>query len=237
MTYIIGSKCSDGILLLSDSRVTRGYDINEDVKILQPIPNVVLAASGVTGIFTKFVSQLDFRIKSSQIQTWDGLMNLVEDLSVELDQRYRKRVLGTIDVLIATKQTEKTAELYAVGREGLAEEVKKWISIGHGEPYGAPFFKAMWNKDLTMKENAQLATFVLKIIDHYKLDNSVDSKPQIWYVPFDGDIHQLTHVETDKISHVAFGMYDELNSKLKSMVRPNEGKLPTKLEKSIDSDD
>jgi len=236
MTYILGSKCSDGILLLSDSRVTRGNDVNEDVKILQPIPNVVLAASGVTGIFTKFVKALDFKIQSSQIQTWDGLMNLVEDLSVELDQRYRKRVLGTIDVLIATKQSDKV-ELYAVGREGLAEEVKKWISIGHGEPYGAPFFKAMWNKDLTMKENAVIATFVLKIIDHYKLDNSVDANPQIWYIPFVGDIHQLTHVETDKIGHRAFSMYDELNSKLKKMVRPNEEKLPTKLEKSIDSND
>jgi 20S proteasome alpha/beta subunit len=55
LTYIPGGRCTDGIVLIGDRRVTRGSDGYEyEHKIFADVRNVVIGASGIVGLFDKF---------------------------------------------------------------------------------------------------------------------------------------------------------------------------------------
>lgn len=175
----------------------------------------MIGAAGITGIFSKFLKQIQENVDNGQIKSWGELNNVVEDLALHLNDRYKDRAHGEVlEVLMAIKSSEKTAELYHVTSTGISEEITKIIAIGHGEPYGSLFLKAVWNRNKTMRETAILAVSILHIIYMQGLDTSVNSLPQIWYIPFEGDIHKADNEDRDKITQQATQAYEEITSYL-----------------------
>jgi len=211
LTYVIGARCKDGILIISDSRVTRGNDVNQAEKIIRPIDNAIVGAAGTTALFSKFLRQIDENIKNQEIKTWSELINIVEDITLKLNQRYIDRTREATEVLMAIQDVEGDAKLYFVSPQGVAEEVKRVSVIGHGEPYGALLLKTMWKPDMTMRETAEIATFILTLIQVTEVDNSVDADPQIWYVPFDGEIHRSDTSDTGYVRNRGYFMSLEFN--------------------------
>ncbi len=56
MTYILGSKCTDGVVLVGDRKVTEegGTDFFWEDKIFMDISPIIVGSSGVLGLFEKF---------------------------------------------------------------------------------------------------------------------------------------------------------------------------------------
>jgi 20S proteasome alpha/beta subunit len=189
MTYILGSNCSDGVVLIGDRKVTleRGATYEYEDKLFLNDPFMVVGSSGVSGLFEKFRENLAIYIASpGRATTVPGLTAQIEVLTRELNEKYKDILRGQdFDVLLGIKTTANS-ELKYVYPFGFAEGVRKYKSIGHGEPYGSFFLRQWWRPNMTMLEVAELGFFIIKYIQDFGLDNTVgigDDFPQVWLIP------------------------------------------------------
>jgi 20S proteasome alpha/beta subunit len=189
MTYILGSMCSDGVVLVSDRKITLeqgAISAYEDKLFLGDLWTVV-GSSGVLGLFEKFRENLAIYIASpGRESTVPALTAQIEVLTRELNEKYRDILRGQdFDVLLGIKTTANS-ELKYVYPFGFAEGVRRCKAIGHGEPYGSFFLKHWWQPSMTMLEVAELGYFIIKCIQEFELDNTVgigDDYPQVWLIP------------------------------------------------------
>jgi 20S proteasome alpha/beta subunit len=189
MTYILGSVCSDGVVLVSDRKVTleQGSTSEYEDKLFQGDLWMVVGSSGVLGLFEKFRANLAMYIASPEREsTVSALTAKIEDLTRELNEKYKEILRGqNFDVLLGIKTTAKS-ELKYVHPIGFAEGVRRCKAIGHGEPYGSFFLKHWWKPNMTMLEVAELGYFIIKYIQEFELDNTVGiggDYPQVWLIP------------------------------------------------------
>ncbi len=185
LTYILGARCTDGIVLVGDRRITRGGgSIEYEDKIFSDVRDVVIGASGVVGLFDKFREQISVVAASNpDVETADFIRQ-VEGIVYSLNNEYRSRG-GSIDLLVAYGRIMH-GQLQYITRNGIAEEVRRYEVLGSGGPYGAYLLRAMWRPTLTMKQAAVLGALIVRHIEDNDLDEAVGvgkTKPQIWFVP------------------------------------------------------
>ncbi len=60
MTYILGAKCSDGVVLVGDTKVTieEGADFAYSKKIANPLTTVVMGSAGIGGLYKEFQNRI-----------------------------------------------------------------------------------------------------------------------------------------------------------------------------------
>jgi len=188
MTYILGARCKDGVVLIGDTKVTLegGTDFDYSPKIFKDIHPVVVGSSGVAGLFDKFRRRVikylaTHREEAGDIETF---IEAVENITRELNDKYRTVLRGNyFDVLIGILTQDIGAYLQYINPIGFAEVVRKYKVIGHGEPYGSIFLKQLWNPDMTMEQTAELGYFIIRQIEKLELNGSVGGEPQIWFIP------------------------------------------------------
>jgi 20S proteasome alpha/beta subunit len=204
LTYILGSRCKDGVVLLGDRKVTNGTDVLYEDKIFMDRPPIVVGSSGVYALFEKFRSKIANYIEQHKSGPVEDFVNTIEKYTRELNVAY-KEVLETrwsFDVLVAL-QTSNGAILQYVLPQGLAEPVRRYKAIGHGEPYGSVFLKRLWNDNMTMEQVAELGYFIIRYIEKFELDSTVgvgDGHPQVWLIPHsrDQEVKQINDAGTLK---------------------------------------
>lgn len=239
LTYILGARCKDGIVLVGDKRVSRGYGSYEyEDKIFSDVTNVVIGASGVVGLFDKFrrkvssVASLDPNINA------DDFVGQAEKIAYNLNTEYAERTRGrTIDLLVAYGKIRIGQLLYITPR-GLGEEVRRYQVIGSGEPYGAYLLKKSWRPDLTMKQVAVLGSLIIKHIEDNQLEEAVGvgkaGDPQIWFISDwpptneftkltdeqkkDLETRQITETERSEIKKKTDELYPKIEEGVKAIV-------------------
>jgi len=189
MTYILGSRCSDGVVLMGDRKVIlQGGSTSEyEDKLFLDSDWLVVGSSGVLALFEKFREKVTAFITSPDYDNMVAtLIRQIEIITRELNKEYSGVLLEQgIDVLVGIK-TSVGADVKYIYPEGFAEGVRRYKVIGHGEPYGALFLKQWWHRDMTMLEVAELGYFIIKYIENIGLDNTVgigQEYPQIWMIP------------------------------------------------------
>lgn len=88
MTYILGARCSNGIVLVGDTKITigDGTDFTYSKKILVPrgLNNIVMGSAGTKGLYEEFQRRITTRVKLIDetkgsnkllIRTEDGFFN------------------------------------------------------------------------------------------------------------------------------------------------------------------
>ena len=65
MTYILGARCKDGVVLVGDTKLTigGGTDIEYAKKITFPLTNVVMGASGSGGLYKDFQNRIVSKVQ------------------------------------------------------------------------------------------------------------------------------------------------------------------------------
>jgi 20S proteasome alpha/beta subunit len=186
MTYILGSRCQDGVVLVGDRKLTAETSYSFEEKIFMDVPPVVLASSGVYGLFDKFRNKVAAHLAEHPQQPAQIFLEAIENFTLELNETYRERLRGQVfDVLAGVRGGDRSV-LYHVQPNGFAEPVKRYRVIGHGEPYGSVFLKGLWRTDITMTQVAELGYFIVKYIERFELDSSVgvgSEHLQIWLIP------------------------------------------------------
>lgn len=200
MTYILGARCSDGVVLVGDTKVTveEGADYAYAKKVSRPLFNIVMGSSGIGGLYKDFQNRIVATVvrmekekeKYRPITTEEEFSVLVNKVIREMHEDYdedRHLIINNLMIISATRIGSPNAQLTVFTPYGFPEPVNERRAIGHGEPYGALFLKKMWNKNMTMEQAAKLGIFIIKFIQDMKLDNSVgfdqEFLPQVFYIP------------------------------------------------------
>ncbi len=191
MTYILGSICPDGVVLMGDRKVTLGDGTTHEYedKLFMDTPWMIIGSSGTLGLFEKFRERLTGYLATPEYDnSIITLTTKIEKITRELNTDYREVLEGQVfDVLLGIKSTTDSSLRYILP-VGFAEGVRRYKVIGHGEPYGSFFLKRWWHPNMKMLEVAELGFFIIKYIQDFELDNSVgigDGHPQIWLIPND----------------------------------------------------
>jgi 20S proteasome alpha/beta subunit len=217
MTYILGSNCSDGVVLVGDRKITLdgGASHAYEDKLFRDISWMVVGSSGVSGLFEKFRERITGFIGTPN---WDNtiptLTTEIEKITRDLNATYREILGGEVfDVLLGVKSTNGAILRY-IHPFGFAEGVRRYKVIGHGEPYGAFFLKRWWQPTMTMLQVAQLGAFIVKYIQDFELDNTVgvgNGNPQIWLIP-NTPIPPNSSTEQQELSHPRLPSDDQMHT-------------------------
>lgn len=222
MTYILGSVCADGVVLVADRKIfLEGGALHEfEDKLFVVQPWMVVGSSGILGLFEKFRDKLTMYLES---QAYDNsvltLITEIENITRELNSAYSEVLRGReFDVLLGIQSTTSSVLKY-VYPYGFSEGVRRYKVIGHGEPYGSFFLRYWWKKNMSMLEVAELGFFIIRYIQEFELDNTVgigEGYPQIRLVPYPKPT-QKGSAEDKKVSSprdLSEGELDDLKGKV-----------------------
>jgi len=216
MTYILGARCKDGVVLIGDTRITIGADFEYSKKIIMnALNNVVMGSSGRSGLYRDFQNRIitevnklkseetRIGIKSPYTYTEAGFSTLITKVVRNMHNDYGKdsyMITYELKILCATKIETPQVKLNVYNGYGYPEPVNRIEAIGHGKPYGTLFLKKLWKPTMTMEQTAKLGLFIIQFIDEMKLDNSVgyDNQflPQVVYIP---DKQPIVELKSDEV--------------------------------------
>lgn len=193
MTYILGARCKDGVVLVGDTKITveNDADFEYDEKINYPFNSAVFGSAGVGGIYKNFQNMIMTKIREgNKIETEEKFLNLVSRTILEMRGHYgedRYLINEDFGILCASRIGGKEAHLTEFNGYGIPEPINGIRSIGHGYPHGKIFTNKLWNQKMTMEQTAKLGLFIIEVIKKMKLDYSVGYSakvlPQVAVIP------------------------------------------------------
>jgi 20S proteasome alpha/beta subunit len=194
MTYILGSRCSDGVVVVADRKFTVDYGSSYlyDTKLVHEMGGIVVCFSGNRGVFELFQTEIRNHVMKESGGSIEHDPFVLK--TSEIIERLNKRFYGSenkFDALIALgNQPSSLKYFYSDGR---METVTTCKAIGAATPYGSVFLNRFWSSSMNMYQVAELGYFIIKYIETAELDLSVGvaegGHPQIWFLPdgFDSD--------------------------------------------------
>lgn len=218
MTCIIGVVCQDGIVIVGDKKVKAGQMTYFENKIVtvEKYKNLVVAAAGFLDIREKFVQDVrNLRLlEKKKIVKKDpsrGFVGLTEDIAYRLYEIYGPRYKAegfdyeseAFEALVCHKPESARPFLYCVDSVGTSSKVNDYRVIGTGAQYAYLFIKPSYSKKAIMDDMAVIATFVIHLIDEYKIDDSIgpdeEGKVQIWKFPIESDPYEVNGSRLERI--------------------------------------
>lgn len=186
VTYILGSKCHDGVVLIADRKVTMGADYTFADKIHNPFTGVVWGTAGYQAFYNDLNNRVTVRLGHTPTSIEQFLIIVGEAYEKTVDI-YGERVRSQLAILIA-QRTRAWAELYYSAYYGAPALIPQFQAIGGGSPFGSILVKEFFriHRDPSMYEVAQLGYLVIKVIEEFELDSTVgvgEGHPQIWFLP------------------------------------------------------
>ncbi len=189
MTYALGIKCGDGAVLAADTKFTvdGGTDYAYGHKITGEIRGVLTAFAGSREPLEEFRMRLrEYTAEPEEKRKrLDQLWIRIKDIMRTLNSHYGN--IYSFDVLagVATNEDIILRYFYQDGRPEMVDEYK---AIGTGAPYGSIYLKTHWHRNITMDEAADLAYFIIRYIEKFKLDLTVGTgegftNPLIRFIP------------------------------------------------------
>jgi 20S proteasome alpha/beta subunit len=224
MTYILGSHCSNGVVLVADRKIT--FDDNTveyENKLFMPYTPIVLGSSGSTVLYDKFRQEsfLAAQKYKGNIQ-WLPYLEDIEDVTKRLNKRYASQKLE-FEVLVAVQTKDVGAQLQHILPAGYGDRVKKYRVIGSGEPYGSIFLKKHWRREMVMQDVAELGYFIIRNIEENILDGKVglgkSRHPQIYYIPSDkeSNVREASEAELTAIKNKVEEWLSKYNNQIENL--------------------
>jgi 20S proteasome alpha/beta subunit len=192
MTYILGSRCRDGVVLVADRKFTvdqsGGFDPIYDNKLIGEFYGIIMGFSGARRRFELFTTYVMDYVKTTQ-----GRNKLIpiEKFILKASEIARSLTRCDFDVLFGLSGNPSLVK-HMYGDGGI-ESIREYVVIGTGEPVGRFFLKKYWNNDMSMEQIAELGYFVIKTIETYNVDETIGlskksgdrifNRPQIWLIP------------------------------------------------------
>ena len=186
MTYILGAKCSDGVVIIGDQKIICDNEAIYDKKLEIVLSTVVLAGAGTDGLINMLTNEIRKQIKDEKIQNHADLLKVAEEKSYELSQAYESRV-GTFEILLGVKNEDDSCLYNLIPNQGFAELIRKYITIGSGGSYASVLLRTLWSDDMTMMEFASLGHFLINFIVEMGLDETIGGDIDVLFIPNTSD--------------------------------------------------
>ena len=183
MTYILGARCPDGVVIVADKRVTESNgEVRYENKTFCNIEQAVWASAGTREDFGWFSHRINEKAAESIPQ--HKLLPIVSDV---IQEGRRMGLLQDFELLFGIRfPAKRTSQLFFFNRDGGSREISDYFVIGRGEPVGRLMLKKFYRSDLPTFKVAVLGIFIIRYIESEHLDDSVGidgEKPTIWWLP------------------------------------------------------
>lgn len=239
MTYVLGAKCKDGIVLIGDRKVTNSKTYVDKIRLLPDRKRIHFAAAGSEYVFEEFLNELPRRVTLESRR-----LGFVVNKGIPIEKHYRYNIYNfKQDCVKLIKEMKNTysevrnpqstlqvlfvAPLYGKDKKIIeklfymdmneccpypAESFEKPIfAIGY-DSYGKEFLK-LWNPDWTMEETAKLGYFIIKYLENTNPDaeGSVGVGDGYPQVIFFYENDVIEQLTVDKMKK----LFDETDKKIK----------------------
>lgn len=216
MTLIIGAKCKDGVILVSDKRIVEGTDITTGTKISFLPLGIIVAGAGIGEVIDKFNERIPVvfeerrKFNFEEMRKKDKTLNIdnipyyfrpyefledCEGLIFDLSEKYKK----PLQILVASGNIPYAELNYIDNENFLTSKRRTYISIGSGSPYANFILKKIWNEHLTMTEMAKICKVIINIVADSNIDTYVGNGTQIVFVPnVTNNFNNLTEEERQR---------------------------------------
>jgi 20S proteasome alpha/beta subunit len=201
MTYILGARCTDGVVLVGDRKITfREYsDIDYKPKLYSYYYPIVVGSSGSAFLFDEFRKDaLILAQKYKDAVDINDYMAAIRDKVRDYHRLYKSSLNPwDFEVLFAAQTMDRGAILkHIYNPDALIEDITSYRMIGsdNGRIVSSTLLKALWPYKMNMRKAAELGYFIIKYIEHYHLDNSIGvgkEKPQIWFIHNTNEVIEL----------------------------------------------
>jgi hypothetical protein len=196
MTYILGSRCADGVVLIADRKfedkeIGAGYFYGD--KLFGEIRNSIIGFSGSRPTFELFRIKLrdavsDYNLdKSKPPLSKDKFLLMIWRLMSELKSKVREDDL--FEALVATGGKNTFANLHYFYADGKPVPIDTCRPIGV-KHLGDVLLYNLWSAHLSMNLVAEIGYLIIKYVEKFELQNSVgvgNNEPQIWFIPDHSD--------------------------------------------------
>lgn len=189
MTFILGSRCIDGVVMIADKKVTLG-DCSEhyyENKLFGEIRHVIFGAAGSTNLFELYRGYVRDYIRTHPNDvTYKNADFKLAEFAFEIYKKYDFNPNYNYSIVVARALPDSDSNLTVISGNGLPLKIDGCIAIGSGQGYTKIFLNKVWHKDMTMEQVAELGYFIIKYIEGFQLNLTVgvnEGYPQIWFVP------------------------------------------------------
>ena len=220
LTFIVGFRATDGVVIVADQKITRASgNVNYEMKVFSDLNNIVYAAAGPTGLFDKFRKKIS-EVSNNKTEEYASNPELfiedVEDIVTKLNEKYVERTNYQALELIVGLGQRTVPTLEHITPSGVGQMIRNYQVIGSGQPYGSLFLKMAWNKnELNMAQCGALGYFIIKIIEENELDSYVgigkNSIPHIVFIPTAPEDYNSLSEEEQKQFNIRLVVGDELD--------------------------
>ena len=229
MTCIIGAKCKEGVVLVTDWKVISD---NESVefkkKIFMDYYHVVVVSSGSTTQFgnlrreAKEAAQRFFGQSPNQVSGAFSvypdavtlptitLYSYLDDLK-EIVKKYKKEANAyPFDALVAIQTKDRGARLHYIDAYGAMGDHEDYIIVGSDTSriISLVFLKPIWNRDIPMSRFLRDAFFIIKFIDRFHLDDTVGLGGNMPQIPDSGQVQEVPPISLKGINQTVDKMLD-----------------------------
>ena len=189
MTFIMGAKCIDGVVLIADRKVTLSdlSDFDYHNKLFDGLGHVIYGSAGSAGMYRLFVDTVEEYVRTrpvGEVNFRNAVLKLSE-IAYDIYRRYNFHREYYFELLVAIAPDNERSHLTYITGDGMPYSVDTCHTIGSGSPYATIFQRNSYNRNMTMEQAAELGYFVIKYIEDFQLNMTVgvgDGIPQIWFV-------------------------------------------------------
>jgi len=182
-TIIVGFKCTDGVVIASDSQAEfgRGVDVKRlnANKIYTIDGRYIIAGSGILAHIQVLVENVEFCLRNREGQqrselNKDEAEKMAEEALWSLVKHYnvdRSNLLGLPEreyfqpiAIFAGRSRENNIEYYVYflhGYDGTIEPVTDYGAAGSGAAYAELLLKSLYYEDITVEEAIKVAIYVV----------------------------------------------------------------------------
>ena len=237
MTLCISIKCSDGILLASDSRTVygRGVPISRDTNKIHIIEKqgiiggkIAIVGAGTVAFIDKFIrmflntNMVDIakEIGKDELSLFDIVSKVAEPIASALYDEYVKKrgiVEGTCDLLIAGYEEEGRVDAFTLYSAGLAEPVDDFSAIGSGAAYAELFLRYLLPSERKIGNVIKPACYTIQLV------GTID--------PFVGGKLNLVSITSNKVEDISNQAMELPNDVAKEALKSTMEHLKNLLEK------
>jgi len=226
VTYILGAKCIDGVVLVADKKVIYdGHRIRYQRKLFSIGDFTIIGAAGPVSSFEKFKAELELIVREYDINVEvNSFMKQIEEITQDVNDAYMHKLhREEFELLVAIHSPKTGITLQYVAPRGYSEEVTTYRAIGEGEQYGSVFLNQLWDEGISMVEAGELGYRIINYIEKLSLNDSVgvaDHKPQVLFMTNDGKLREASDSLLNRLKTNSDVWIERVKNSIKEVYQP-----------------
>jgi 20S proteasome alpha/beta subunit len=205
MTFVLGSRCKDGVVLVADRKITSTNEFDSisfdyKNKLFGILDGVIFGSSGSTDTFELFREHVIQQVRKSITEmfaydqrnhheiTYNNIILILSDIVLDLNKKHDYMRKYYFELLVAIRHPEKASTLTWIPGAGGMRLIDGFHTLGTGGIFAKEFLDKLWYPEITIKKAASLGYFIIKDIEDNRLHSAVGIEkhpPHIWFIPDD----------------------------------------------------